>query len=423
MMANRAAVFAAAGCVLVLACSNDLDCSLNGVCNAGACDCRPGWVGGDCSALKIATVNASSGRNGLPVSSSWGGNALLVDGVYHLFYSVRRLLGPASTSPFTLRGSQRIIGDNCTLNQWETNSACWRATSLNPAGPFVDAEQVMGAFCHNTVPARAPDGTILVFHIGYGGGTPVKCSASAVAARGGLPWGAPMLLYAPSVTGPWQQLGPLLVGTPGAWDATITNASPWILPNGSVLLAFRGSSPNHTELLGVAAAPSWRGPYAKSVAGPILAQEGEDPFPFVDSAGESERIVVEAGVTVSRFAILLRRGDSKSLAPHPQVPSTFSSTTSMRSSTAVMPLLHSGRAPGTTPAPPRTTAASRGLGAPDFRRRSRDGSGRWSISTPHPGRRVCCLTARRPAPAAQASRWPPWCCLPTSLQGVVHACF
>ena len=178
------------------------------------------------------------------------------------------------------------MGDNCTLNQWTTNSACWRATSANPLGPFTDQEQIMEAFCHNTVPAVAPDGTILVYHIGYGGGQPIPCSGVTARPSEGLPWGVPMLLHAPSVSGPWTQIGPLLTGTPGAWDTSITNAAPWFLPNGSVLLAFRGTaSTNHTERLGVAAAPSWRGPYSKSVPGPILEQTGEDPFPFVDAAG------------------------------------------------------------------------------------------------------------------------------------------
>ena len=75
--------------VAALACVNDSDCSLNGVCDRGQCVCRQGWSGEDCSALKIGVVNASQGRNGLPDSSSWGGNVLFVDGVYHLFYSVR----------------------------------------------------------------------------------------------------------------------------------------------------------------------------------------------------------------------------------------------------------------------------------------------------------------------------------------------
>jgi hypothetical protein len=151
----------------------------------------------------------------------------------------------------------------------------------------------MDAFCHNTVPALAPDGTILIFHIGYGGGTPVMCNASDMggpraATESPGPWGAPMLLHSKSVSGPWTQVGPLLTGTPGAWDAMITNAAPWVLPNGTVLLAFRGTAAaNHTERLGVAVAPSWEGPYVKAVAGPILAQTGEDPYPFVDSAGGS----------------------------------------------------------------------------------------------------------------------------------------
>jgi hypothetical protein len=40
----------------------------------------------------------------------------LDNGVYHLFYS-------------------RILGNGCTLNQWQTNSACWHAVGTNPLGP------------------------------------------------------------------------------------------------------------------------------------------------------------------------------------------------------------------------------------------------------------------------------------------------
>lgn len=259
------------------ACTSPTHCSLNGVCAAGVCICNAGWAGPACAALDILPVNTSHGRNQLASgSSSWGGAALLVDGMYHAYYSV-------------------MAGANCTLSTWESHSTCVHGTAASPLGPFADADVVMSAFCHNTLPARAPDGTYLIYHIGCGGApSPPSCNAGAAAtATASCPGGnlAPRILYAPTPSGPWTPLdggASILNGTAGAWDESVTNVSPWFMPNGTVLLAFRGKDAAKHELLGVASAPSWKGPYAKSVPGPILAAvPGEDPTPFVDARGNA----------------------------------------------------------------------------------------------------------------------------------------
>jgi len=58
-----------------IACSTDRDCSLNGVCSAGACSCDPGWDGEQCTQLKLLPVrNAFGYRNS--TTSTWGGNII-----------------------------------------------------------------------------------------------------------------------------------------------------------------------------------------------------------------------------------------------------------------------------------------------------------------------------------------------------------
>jgi hypothetical protein len=59
--------------------------------------------------------------------------------------------------------------EHCTLAQWQTNSACWHATSSSPTGPFANESQVVGPFSHNCLVRRAADKTFLLFHIGDGG--------------------------------------------------------------------------------------------------------------------------------------------------------------------------------------------------------------------------------------------------------------
>ena len=66
------------------ACSNDYECSLNGVCKAGACACDVPWTGAACAMIGFDPAPAG-GMYGFGVpfaTSSWGGNALEDGGLF-----------------------------------------------------------------------------------------------------------------------------------------------------------------------------------------------------------------------------------------------------------------------------------------------------------------------------------------------------
>ena len=267
-------------------CLSDSHCSRNGACAAdtGLCACAAGWTGSHCSALALQPVDPAQGMDRLAArTSSWGGSVVFAeeDGRYHLFYS-------------------KMLND-CTLSAWLTNSACWHATADAPEGPFANESQVVGPFSHNCIVRRAADKTFLLYHIGNGtpDGAVRNCSAGGGGAGGGEGAGAGgggggigynTLAHSKSIWGPWTPLGYSIMNGTGAgtWDDTITNLAPWPMADGSVLVGIRGkNSSTRIERIGIASAPSWRGPYTKLVDGPIFAVDheaqdfnvtGEDPF-------------------------------------------------------------------------------------------------------------------------------------------------
>ena len=81
-----------------------------------------------------------------------------------------------------------------------------------------------------------------------------------------------------------------------SWLArSFTNPSPHILPNGTIYLAFQAHPRNTShawELVGVARAPSWKGPYTIVTPTPVfpehwycVAGTSEDPFVWQDARG------------------------------------------------------------------------------------------------------------------------------------------
>jgi hypothetical protein len=101
----------------------------------------------------------------------------------------------------------------------------------------------------------------------------------------------PPLNSSPLLTGPV-----LARGAEDAWDYIVTNPSPLLLQNGTVLLYYRGTpkywnqsgsdSPmDLPESVGVAVADSYAGPFKKLSASPILSTMNEDPFAWEDARG------------------------------------------------------------------------------------------------------------------------------------------
>ena len=68
---------------------------------------------------------------------------------------------------------------SCGLEHWGSNSAVVRATGSAAAGPFTFAEVVVPPFAHNPTIRELPNSSgYVLFFIGDGQGTPVRCNTS-----------------------------------------------------------------------------------------------------------------------------------------------------------------------------------------------------------------------------------------------------
>jgi hypothetical protein len=129
----------AAACAPKPVCVEDEDCSLSGVCRAGTCACFRPWGGADCGELQFRPIQAPAETNGYPGASAnattWGGNAVLFDGQYHLFVAE--------------------MTNNCTLAQWGSNSRCVHAVASSAEGPYARVDVALPVWCESGARSRA----------------------------------------------------------------------------------------------------------------------------------------------------------------------------------------------------------------------------------------------------------------------------
>jgi hypothetical protein len=286
--------------IVALSASSPPLCSGNGVQSApGApCTCDFGWLPPDCSALSLGPVNASEGRN-VPGSSSWGGSVLHdpAGGLYHMYYA--------------------RFEAGCGLALWSNNSVCVHATSLTPAGPYQDQSTVLPVFCHGPKAALAPDGTIVLYHIGHADDPASRvcnCTAAGGSEAACVPLPPPKLTdpqdgrgyvtYATAAPGNWDgpftPLGRAVLQPEGRWEGWLSNPSaPLYAADGSYFLAYRSwGAPNRssssstttsssgipmTEYILIARAAALGSPLVRVRALPI--GEGEDPSLYFDPRG------------------------------------------------------------------------------------------------------------------------------------------
>ena len=267
---------AAAAAAAAAACTVDEDCSLAGVCSAGGvCVCDAGWRGADCGALDLAPATLGSGYNLTAQGvSSWGGKTVRDpnnSSLYHLF-----------AAEFT---------GGCGLDYWAPMSRIIRAEGASPAGPFAFSAEVAPTFAHNPTVTWSPaDQMWLMFHIGCPYQAPTSCSAPTFSCDPGNNNNGESgitLRTSPDLRN-WTSRG-IVLGATGssAWDVDTTNPSAVVMEDGSVLLAYRGCAFNclSDELLSLAAAQSWRGPYTRLTGAPIIPNPAEDPHVWRDARG------------------------------------------------------------------------------------------------------------------------------------------
>jgi hypothetical protein len=178
-----------------------------------------------------------------------------------------------------------------------------RAEAATAEGPFAYAETVVAPFAHNPTIRTLPSGGFVLFFIGGSPSVPTNCShgqqPTAAAAAAAPVGGEIHAIYAPTVHGPWTVPHQIAFddgvnASASVWTGGGYNPSPSIDLDGTVTLALQRAyraSPGK-ELLGVARANSWRGPYKMITTRPVqperpwcVAGTGEDPFLWRDTRG------------------------------------------------------------------------------------------------------------------------------------------
>ena len=155
-------------------CTDDADCSYNGVCRADhVCSCSPQWEGESCAKLRLLPASKQAGFHSPHIPgpevnvSSWGGSILLDDetNTWHMY-------------------SAEMIND-CGIGAWEPNSRVVHATSKTYQGPYTKQEVVVAPFAHEPNAVRSPDGDWVIYMtMRHPAGGAINCSAPQDSAAG-----------------------------------------------------------------------------------------------------------------------------------------------------------------------------------------------------------------------------------------------
>mmetsp|Transcript_42576 Transcript_42576/g.69219 ORF Transcript_42576/g.69219 Transcript_42576/m.69219 type:complete len:330 (-) Transcript_42576:612-1601(-) len=283
-------------------CRKDEDCSFNGACTDGGCDCFTGWTGVYCHQLDLLPASNGSGfnllhrpPNGKP-TSTWGGSVIYKNetGMYHMFASE--------------------ISQSCGIHRWTTNSFVVHAVSKGEKDDWrfeKVGDPVLPIFSHEPIVTEAPDGTLALFVTFYPNGSVADCPtctcSDGTSASGGSSCNVEcgcgvnktMFSYfttSKSPYGPWSPLQSLCAtqvsgfgnGTceqanhPRLSPQIDLNLAPVILPNGTLLAWTRWD---------IWRSDDWRDPIKYEDIGqapdfntdPPTPWEGEDPSMWIDS--------------------------------------------------------------------------------------------------------------------------------------------
>jgi hypothetical protein len=262
-------------------CSTDADCSLNGVCSGvGHCECDSAWRGPSCGQLDLLPLQNNSGIYKNPQARSWGAS-LVQD-------------SPKEIRKWHLFANE--IKGGCSLYDWDPNSQVVHLTSTSLEIPFTREGAVLPPFSSNPTIRQAPDGMYLMFYIAdYSnpspGPIPPNCNTTWPK-QSVAPADRIFMATARNLSGPWMtSAAPVLSGsrysgaTTSAWDYHRTNPAPVVLPNGTVLLYFRGTpGDKYGERMGLAVAIDYTKTFVPR-ADPVITDFNEDPFVWQDFRG------------------------------------------------------------------------------------------------------------------------------------------
>lgn len=289
-------VLALGACTVSPQCRSDEDCNLNGICSpyTKRCVCDQGWRSSDCGELDVRPATRNHGYNQTGEGTSTWGSKIIHDPknrtLFHLFLA-----------EFT---------DGCGLDYWSPYSRIIHAESTSgPAGPYTFSNSVVETFAHNPTVVYSPaDKLYLLYYIGCSFSAPAVCTGPSFTCGPGNDLNAESGISVQSSPDlkTWTPHGQIFSGQNNnvSWDADVTNPSPFPLyspshPTAEILLAYRGCpyNCNGAELINLAKARSFIGPYTKIESQPIFENGNEDPFLWQDKRGNFHMLLhsLEAG--------------------------------------------------------------------------------------------------------------------------------
>lgn len=241
-------------------CQTDLDCSLNGLCVQGSCQCDAPWKDGQsgtesCNVLDTlphpdSYIPAYGGPRTNTAfepqsTTSWGGNIIKGnDGKFHLWVSA--------------------MGGGQGLSSWTHNSQIDHAVADDPMGVFVKQDVALNKEAHNASPMRAQNGTFLLFHIG----------------NAGVSHGGSSFLHASEgPSGPWRPLPGLPCNNPA--PMLHNNGTAYVGCNSGGFNVFRSDDPfqgGWVHVTKLSFPPQWSGDAPSEL-------KNEDPYMWMDSRG------------------------------------------------------------------------------------------------------------------------------------------
>jgi len=212
-------------------CETETDCSLLGECVNGKCVCDPGWKGHQCGQVDLLPAFRNGGYRNATLSS-WGGYSIKIGDEWHMFASG--------------------MSHQCPLAKFATNSMTIHATSKVPGGPYKLEDIPLPEFHHSVSVMRVNHTTLALFTEGINtNGQNVNfCDQSNQTSyiRSDTPDLSPddymgVSLSTSGPYGPWKEHIILKTDLSDitAWNCNISNPSPIIFPNGTVLLMYRAT--------------------------------------------------------------------------------------------------------------------------------------------------------------------------------------
>eukprot|EP01084_Bolivina_argentea_P171013 296292_1 len=152
---------------IIYPCTNDINCSLNGICNVntGNCTCRAGWTGYHCDKLNLLPATKTAGYH-ITNTSSWGGSVLF-----------NTLNTSDKQTKYHMYLSQ--FDNHCGVDSWSLNSVLIHAQStagFNSA--YKPIETLHSNFAHEPDVIEGPNGEIVLYYSAFNYSDIKECECS-----------------------------------------------------------------------------------------------------------------------------------------------------------------------------------------------------------------------------------------------------